>query len=97
MDNKLLKEYALLEFELRAIESKKEALREQILAKMKAAKIDREPTEFGTFSLVPKINWTYTEMVERLKEKWELAKLREQKRGVALKKIDHYLKFSPAK
>jgi predicted nucleic acid-binding Zn-ribbon protein len=93
----LYKQYVDLEKEFKALEEKKQALRDQIVSAMRAEKIEKDATEFGTFTIAKKTSWTYSEAVKKLEDKVKIAKVREQEKGVAKSEVIEYLRFSEKK
>ena len=81
--NTLYQEYALLEAQLKEIETKKEQLRVHILKDMIKQKAEKIETDMGSFTVTKLKTWKYPKAVEILKENFEAAKVQAQNTGDA--------------
>ncbi len=98
MNNKALIEYAALEAEYRALEAKREAMRENIVNMFLKAKIDKmEVDNVGSFTVGRRTSWTYTDAVKKIEERLKIARTKEQQKGLAKSSETEYLLFKEPK
>lgn len=89
----LFKRYAELQAEIKEKTELLDAVKEGIVNHMHKAKKENEVTEFGKFTIAKRKNWIYTPAVDKIKEKLDLAKVKEQENGKAQMEITNYLTF----
>lgn len=95
--NNLYIKYVELEKQLAVIEEEKKVLREKILADLTSRGLEKDQTDFGTFTVCRKTTWAYTEAVKKLKDKVKLAEIDEQEKGKAKANVTEYIKFTEKK
>jgi len=93
MNKKVMVEYAKITAEMKALEEKRDALKESILGEMSKEGMTKAETDFGVFSIASRTSYEYTDAITKLKEKVKLAELKEQKTGKAKEKVTEYLYF----
>lgn len=94
MDTKILKEYAKLDAEYKALDERRTALRQEVVAAMKKSKIEKSETAFGTFTVGRRTVWKYSEVIEKMLEKVKIAKTKEEQKGIADSSVTEYLVFT---
>lgn len=93
MNKKVMAEFVKITSELKALEEKREALRESIVQEMDREKLTKVESDYGVFSIAQRVSYEYTDAIKKLKEKVKLAELKEQKTGKATERITQYLYF----
>ena len=76
-------EYALVIAQIDELETKKEALRKEILAEMQNNKQEKVETELGKFSIMKIKQWTYPKYVSELEEEFKAQKAKSVSTGEA--------------
>ena len=93
----LYQEYALLESQLKELETKKEQLRTHILKDMIRKKEEKIETDMGSFTVTKLKTWKYPRSIEVLKENFEAEKARAQSTGDATFTEKESLRFTNIK
>jgi len=93
MNKKVMAEFVKITSELKALEEKREALRESIVQEMDSEKLTKVESDYGVFSIAQRVSYEYTDAVAKLKEKVKLAEIKEQKTGKAKERVTAYLYF----
>lgn len=96
MQKELLKEYAFVRINLRALEAEEELLREKILDSLLKEQLDKVESVYGDFTVAKKVAWEYTDKVKKIEERLKITKAKEQDRGIAKSKVINYLLFKKA-
>lgn len=86
----ILKRYAELKIQERALTAELEELNPQIKEHLLSQGIDKLPTSAGTFTLSEMARWKYSSAVEKLQEQ-------EKATGAATKVVSTTLRFTPPK
>lgn len=94
---KLYKEYVKIEAKYIELSAKRDLLRSEILEAMKKENIDKDATQYGTFSRAYRASWQYTDAVKMLEDKVKITKKKEEESGKATKVESEYLRFSAPK
>jgi hypothetical protein len=97
MNTDLLKEYAKVQAKIKELEGKRDTIKVDIITELESTNTAELPTDYGTFSMIPKKTWTYSAKVAELAEKLKLTQTKEQQKGIATCEIANYLKFVPKK
>lgn len=95
--NTLFEQYAILEAEIAERESKKDALRSQILKQMVEQGADKIDVGVGKFSITKLKRWTYPEPVVELGEEFKAAKAKAESTGEATYVESDSLRFTAVK
>lgn len=94
MDNKL-SEYATLCARMKADEARKKLLQAEIEAELGTeGEIEKD---FGTFKMVTRTSWEYSEQLKDAEEDLKIRKTDEQEQGVAVPVLNYNLRFNPTK
>ena len=93
----LYQEYALLEAQLKEIETKKEQLRTHILKDMIKQGAEKIETDLGSFTVTKLKTWKYPTKVEAIKSEYEAEKARAQSNGDATYTEKESLRFTNIK
>ncbi len=93
MKQDLLKKYVEINQKYADITAMRESLREEIVKDMRKNKMEKVETDFGSFTVATKTNWTYTKAVEAIKEKLKIAQVKEQQKGLAKPSETQYLVY----
>ncbi len=93
----LYEEYAQVDAEIKALETKKEQLRPHITKMMTDEGLEKVEFALGKFSVSPKKTWTYTEKVTELSEELKAQKAKEESTGEATFEESPILRFTAAK
>ena len=96
MNDEILKEYAEVCAEEKAITAKKELLKEQIELVLGQQSIS-EKREFGSFTMVGRTSYTYSDKVKEASENLAIQKKDEEEQGIAESKINYSLRFMATK
>lgn len=97
MDKKVLKEYQNLEKKAEEIEKQRSELRAQIVEELQKEKVKKMESEYGTFTVASRVTYTYSEAIKKLNEKVKLAKVKEERKGIAKPTKTNYLVYSNGK
>ena len=97
MQKELYREYELLVMEFKKLEAYREDLRTKILESMVNENAKDVTTDFGKFTVGKRIVWEYTPKVKALEDRVKLARLNEQKRGIAHAEERSYLLYTTNK
>lgn len=95
--NNVYEEYAAIDAEIKALESKKEQMRPEIIKGMLEDGIDKLETALGKFTITPLKKWVYPESVLDLGEKFKAAQAKAQSTGEASFEEQPSLRFTPSK
>lgn len=93
----MYEEYAILDAQIKALETKKEAMRVDILKAMVEAGKDKEETPVGNFTVSRLKKWTYPEEITVLSEELKSAKAKAESTGEATYTETESLKFTSIK
>lgn len=92
----LLEEYADICRKEKEIADRKEAIKER-LEESFGQKAVAEKTQFGTFTMVPRTTYKYSEQIKTLQEDLKMKMQDEQEQEIAVATINYSLRFNPAK
>ncbi len=95
--NTLYDEYAVLDAQLKDLESKKDQLRGLILKQMTDNGEEAVDTAVGKFSITKRKTWTYTAKVTDLADKLKATKAKEESTGDATYTEESSLRFTQIK
>lgn len=94
MDDKL-SEYAKLCARIKADEARKKVLQAEIEAELgNEGEVEKE---FGTFKMVTRASWEYSDQLKEAEEDIKVRKTDEQESGIAVQSLNYNLRFNPAK
>lgn len=93
----LYAELAEVQAQRKLLEAREAVLKIGILGDMDKNGVETFTNDYGKFTRSCRTSYTYTEAVKKLEEKVKLAKIKEEKRGVATKKETVYLTFTAPK
>lgn len=96
MNKDLFFNYAVAKKEEKRVKALLEELRPQVVAEMEAVNADKVPSEFGTFTLIPKSIWKYSPAVATAEKKVDELKEQEKAAGVAHSDVRYDLIFKDA-
>lgn len=97
MQTKLLAQYHLIEQEYKAIEGKRQALREKIVETLKKEGLEKIESDYGSFTVARRSTWVYSKTVKNIEEKLKIAKTKEQQKGIAKSSETEYLLYKEVK
>lgn len=91
-----LKEYAELQTRIKADKARMDLIKGEIEAELgqQETKLD---TEFGTFKMVGRKSWEYSETTQIAEEDLKILKVEEQEEGVATHTTSYSLRFNAKK
>lgn len=89
----LLKKYASLEIVFRKYEEQREELRKDILEAFRENHVEKEETDYASFSVGRRSSYTFSPAVKKLEDKVKIMKDKEIKSGKAAGKTTAYLVF----
>jgi hypothetical protein len=69
MNNDLFVKYAEIEKQIKSLEGEKETLQPLILTELKVNRLDTLKQDFGTFSVVSRKTYKYTDIIKDIIEK----------------------------
>lgn len=95
--NTVYEEYALIDSQIKELETQKEQLRGIILTEMVAKGEENVATAVGKFSVAKLKKWTYPEKVVELGEKFKAAKAKAESTGEATFEENESLRFTANK
>jgi len=90
-------EYATLEAQIKALESKKEQLRPHIMQSMLDQGLEKVDTTFGKFSMGKRKVWSYPVTVKNLEDEFKAAKALAESTGEATCEEVDQLRFTAGK
>lgn len=96
MNKDLFFNYAVAKKEEKRIKALLDELRPQVVAEMEAVAADKVPSEFGTFTLVPKSVWKFSPAVAAAEKKVDELKESEKATGLAHSDVRYDLIFKDA-
>lgn len=96
MDIQLLKDYAEIKRQKASLEEQESILKIAVIAELEKYGKTKEDTVFGKFSIATRKNYKYSEKIELLEERVELAKIKEREKGVAEITETSYLLYKQA-
>jgi hypothetical protein len=91
-----LKEYAELQSRIKADKARMEVIKTEIEEEF-GQQEHVEKTEFGTFKMVGRKNWTYSEAAQIMKEDLKILEVEEQEQGIATHTTSYSLRFNAKK
>lgn len=92
-----LARFHTLESEIRALEEKRDAVKEKLIEDFEASDVKTVTTPVGTFSLGYRLKWVYSAAVKACEELVKTAKQNEQENGTAKSSTTPYLAFRESK
>lgn len=90
-------QYASIDAQIKVLEEKKDALKNEILSKMVKNEEDKVSTEFGNFTVTKLKKWTYPIEVVNKETDYKMAKSKAETDGTATYAENNSLRFTPAK
>ncbi len=93
----LYEEYARVDAEIKALETKKEQLRPHIIKMMIDQDVDKLEHALGKFSITKLKKWQYSEKVAVMTDELKTQKAKEESTGVATFEETESLRFTGAK
>jgi hypothetical protein len=93
----IYKQLATIQAQRKVLEAQEAEVKLAIMNEMEKHEVESVTNKYGKFTYSARRSWIYSEAVDRMMEKIKLAKLKEEKRGIATPKITNYLTFTPNK
>lgn len=93
MKPEFLRDYAIIDVEMRQLEARKQALRQLILNEMKESGLEKTDSPYGKFTVAHKMSWKYSPKIAAMEEKVKIAKDKEIRKMVATGVETEYLLF----
>lgn len=90
-------QYATLTAQIALLEAQKNALKLEIISAMNEAGESSKDTVWGKFTAYYTSSWTYTDAVKKLEEKVKIAKIKEEQKGIAKRKVSQALRYTARK
>lgn len=90
-------EYAMLEAQIKALESKKEQLRPHIMKSMIEQGLEKIETAVGKFSISKRKVWSYPEKIKELEDEFKSAKALAESTGEATYEEVDQMRFTISK
>ena len=97
MNKETIKEYADLELQKSNIEARQAEIKLAFLDSLKKLEADKVESEFGSFRIVQRNSWKYSDKIKVLEDGVKEAKKAEETAGTATKEIKESLTFYPVK
>jgi len=97
MDTKILAKFAKVQAKFRALEEERDALRTLILESLVKDKVVKTESQYGTFTVSNRDNYSYSENVKKFAEALKEKKCEEERKGIATKTVTTFLTYTPAK
>lgn len=94
---KVYQKYAELTAKIKELEDYKKALNLKIIGDLESRESNQCKVEFGTFSLVERKSWKYSEIVKEKEAELKVVKKEEEEKGVAEQSISKSLRFQGVK
>ena len=91
-----LKEYAELQATIKEATARQKLIKAEIEEEF-GQQEHVEKTPFGTFTMVGRKNWEYTEATQIAEEDLKIQKIEEQEQGIATPTINYSLRFNAKK
>lgn len=92
--DKIYKQYAIINAEIRELEAKKESLKGDLIESLKDEPEGKVETDFGNFTLGSRQVWKYSDAIKSKEESLKIAKDKEQKKGIAKATTTEYVVFT---
>lgn len=92
-----LERYAEIKNTIRDLQEEENYLKGLIQTEMQEEGMDKESTEFGTFTLARRVSYTYSDKIKEMEEKLKMKKHTEEEKGIAKSNTTEYLLFRPVK
>ena len=97
MKTTLVKKYAQLDADIKALEAKRTALKIEMIESLEKEGIDKIETTFGKITRAVRKTYSYSDKVNAMLEKVKVAKTKEEQKGIATAKESAYILFTPPK
>lgn len=97
MDMDIYKQLATIQAKRKVLEAQEAEIKLAILNEMEQSDVESVTNKYGKFTYSARRSYIYSDAINRMMEKVKLAKLKEEKRGIATPKVTNYLTFTPAK
>jgi len=94
--NQKLKEYAELQSRMKADKARMDVIKAEIEEEF-GQEEHAEKTEFGTFKMVGRKSWTYSEPAQIAAEDLKILQVEEQEQGIATHTTSYSLRFNAKK
>jgi len=82
--------------ERKMLEVKEKALKDELLEAMKAAGLEKQATQFGSFTVAHRTSYEYTDVVKKLEDSVKMKKVEEVEKGLAKQEVTDYILFKEA-
>jgi len=97
MNKDTMELYAKLEEEKRKIEERQAEIKEEALTFLKEAGSDKIESDFGSFTIVARKTWKYSEKIAELDKTLKTQKKTEETDGTATAEVKESITFYPVK
>lgn len=97
METNLYEQYAILDAEIKALESKKDELKSQIIKDLVNQGVEKIETTIGKFTVSKLKKWTYPQYVTEANEQYKALKAKAESTGEASYVEDESLRYTPIK
>ena len=96
-EEKIFTNYTDIQIQIQRLERLKKELAIECLKEMQKNKLKQMKNEFGTFSVVERKNWKYSNIVKLLEEDVKSTKHAEEENGKAVFSVSESLRFQLTK
>lgn len=93
MNTELLQKYATIKVQIAALEEQEAALKLEVQKHLEEQKLEKYSSEFGTFSVVARASYTYSDAVEKANKELKELKKKEENDMTAKKETTYSLRF----
>ena len=97
MENSIYEQYAQMTKQIKELQTEQKELGSQCLKEMEDNNANQMKATFGTFSLVERKKWVYTQDVKHAEEEVKVIKKTEEENGKAKFSTSKSLRFQEAK
>jgi len=97
MEEKVFIEYIDIQTQIKKLEDQKKELSVKCLEEMKKNELNQVKNPLGTFSLVEKKTWTYSNAIKLSEGAIKELKKAEEENGIAISKVSESLRFQLVK
>ena len=93
----MYEQYAKIKKEIEVLETIADDLKKKIVADMKERNMPKQQEAYGSFTLVKKAKYIYSDEVKKIEDIVKMAKIEEEEKGIAQIEETEYLTFKAVK
>jgi hypothetical protein len=93
----LMEQVAAVATQRKELEVQESALKVALLEEMRVAGVNKEKTDYGSFTIKPYTKWIYSDKLVSKKNKIKEEEINEQRQGIATAEVTESLTFTAVK